>query len=74
MKKLVVIGLHLIYWMVSFFSLGMFIFMVTHDLGLKEPSEMLIRVWFSCFFVPGMIAFYSCYTFLFNNILTKKRI
>lgn len=48
--------------------------MVSRDLGLKSPTLTLGRVWLSCFFIPGIISFYSCYTFLFSNFLTKKRI
>jgi two-component system LytT family sensor kinase len=48
--------------------------MVTHDLGFKVPNTQLYLVWFSCFFIPGIIAFYSCYTYLFSRFLTKKMI
>jgi two-component system LytT family sensor kinase len=74
MKKLIVISLHIIYWLVYYFVLCMFLLMVTHDLGLKVPNGQLYLVWVSCFFIPGIIAFYSCYTFLFFRFLIKKRI
>lgn len=74
MKKLIVISLHIIYWLVYYFLFGMFLMMLTRDLGLQLPTTKLFIVWSSCFFVPGIIGFYSCYTFLFSSFLTKKRI
>jgi two-component system LytT family sensor kinase len=73
MKKRITIPLHVIYWLVYYFALCLFLLMVTHDLGLKVPTFQLFLVWFSSFFVPGSIAFYSCYTFLFSRFLIKKR-
>jgi two-component system LytT family sensor kinase len=75
MKKLIVIPLHIVYWLVYYFVFVMFLLMVTRDLGLKVlPNGQLFLVWFSCFFIPGIISFYSCYTFLFSKFLKEKRI
>jgi two-component system LytT family sensor kinase len=74
MKKLVIILLHLLYWIVYIYVFVLFIMMTAHFQGFKLSNMMFIRVWQTSFFIPGIIAFYSSYTFLFSMFLKKKRI
>ena len=73
MKKLFVILLHVCYWIMYLYVVGMFMFMTSHSQGFKMSDVLFMRVWLYSFFIPAIITFYSCYTFLFSNIFTKKR-
>ena len=73
MKKLFVILLHVCYWIMYLYVVAMFIFMTAHNQGFKISDVLFMRVWFASYFIPGIITFYSCYTFLFSNFFTKKR-
>ncbi len=74
MKKLFITSLHVIYWTVYVFVFSMFVYMTAISQGFEMSNKMFIRVWEVCFFIPGALAFYSCYTFLFTNFLAKKKI
>ena len=74
MKKVIIVGLHFLYWIVYTYVLALFMWMTATSQGFKLSNEMFVRVWQLSFYIPGLIAFYSCYTFLFSKFLMKKRI
>jgi len=74
MKKIVVIGLHLIYWIVYTYVVALFITMTAQSQGFVLSNLMFKRVWLASFYFNGAVAFYCSYTFLFSKYLIKKRI
>jgi two-component system LytT family sensor kinase len=74
MKKIVVIGLHLIYWIVYTYVVALFITMTAQSQGFVLSNLMFKRIWLASFYFNGAVAFYCSYTFLFSKYLIKKRI
>jgi two-component system, LytTR family, sensor kinase len=74
MKKIVVIGLHLIYWIVYTYVVALFVTMTAQSQGFVLSNLMFKRVWLASFYLNGIVAFYCSYTFLFTKYLIKKRI
>jgi two-component system LytT family sensor kinase len=75
MKKSVVILLHLLYWM-CFILLIAFVLICIQQ-GRNEhiyPGPHIVIAFYISAIIPGVIAFYSFYTFLFSRFLTQKRI
>ncbi len=75
MKKSVVVGLHLLYWSTYLFVLFLIYVSSQQDKqGIAMPGPIMLHVWLSSVLVPGLISFYSCYTFVFSRFLKQKKV
>lgn len=72
MKRSVIILLHLAYW-ICFLLLIAFILISIQQGRDIMPGKNLVKAFYTSAIIPGVIAFYSFYTFLFSKFLTKKR-
>ncbi len=75
MKKSIVVGLHLLYWSMYLFII--FLMVVASQQGqegISLPGPKMLHVWLSSVLVPGLIAFYGCYTFVFEKFQKQKNI
>lgn len=76
MKKPVIILLHIGYWLMYFLLISTFLAAMPHNGRslAKDLMQFFIAPLLIFSILPGLVGFYSFYTFLFNRFLHKKRI
>jgi two-component system, LytTR family, sensor kinase len=81
MKKGIIVFLHIAYWLVFFLLLLLFFGMLApqmHDFIKLNGQSSAILKWYRLMvgftIVPGIICFYSFYSFLFDQFLHRRKI
>lgn len=79
MKKPVIIALHIGYWIMFLLLLLVFFLLIAGPQLHLAPNKGLVffgygRMMFGFAIVPGLIGFYSFYTFLFSRFLNRKKL
>lgn len=78
MKKMVVVSLHIGYWLLYLFLL--FIIILLLQIGTKLRTQPLFfdfrfKVFFACFaLLPAVLGFYTFYSLLFDKFLIRRNI
>lgn len=78
MKKIVVVSLHVGYWLLYLFLL--FIILLLLQIGTKLKAQQVFfdyrfRIFFACFaLLPAVMGFYTFYSLLFDKFLIRRNI
>lgn len=75
MKKSVIVTLHLVYW-ISCFLLLLWVYSALRLANWRGPDmgTLFFKMALGFVVIPGMISFYSFYTFLHSKFLNQKKI
>ena len=75
MKKSIILALHLVYWG-GCLLLMLFVYSLLRlgQGGGPNPGHLFLYMALGFFVIPGLLAFYSFYTFLYAKFLNRKKI
>ena len=75
MKKSIVLAVNIVYWL-GYLLLLLFVYSLARQAngGGTNPASIYAKLAMGLAVVPGLIGFYSFYTFLFTKFLNKKKI